>query len=403
MISRIAETANCKYRILHYVPNLGIGGAEKQLVEALRHMDRDRFWNMVCYGAPPADLKRDIEELGIPALCLGVGSNFLSLRPARTLQRVMRENCVDLLHVGLFPSRFGFLSGAACKIPVVTTLPNTFGMWERAQSEAAPLLKMGKTKALYAFQAWLAKRTTHAFIAISEAVKQSASRHLSIPADRIDVIHRGLLPEAYSRSHVARSDVEVVKASLGLQQSYPILLNTARLVPQKGQKDLLLSMPKILEQFPTAKLLIAGDGPLRPELEQTIYHLGLGGRVFLLGRRADIKVLLHACDAFVFASYFEGFGNAIIEAMAAGVAVFAFRLPCLEEIVEDGASGFLVDGHEPGRLAQAVAEAASRPDLMRQMGLRGQQIVKQKFDIRRAVVQQQDIYDRILTSRRPPV
>ena len=241
-------------------------------------------------------------------------------------------------------------------------------------------------KEVHWLSAWLSKRVRSRYLAISEAVKRSGKEDLGLPLDRIDVVHRSLIPEEYNRSMALDEDIARVRSELGLEQAHPVLINVARLVPQKGQDDLLRTMPKILERYPKGKLLIVGQGPLRGRLESLHRELGLGDHVTLLGKRSDVKTLLHASDAFVFSSHYEGFGNAVVEAMAAGLPVFAFRLGCLEEIIAQGESGWLIAGRDRDGMARAVVDAVGSGDLLKKLGARGQAIVKEKFDVRRNAI-----------------
>ncbi|MCH7909355.1 MAG: glycosyltransferase, partial [Candidatus Hydrogenedentes bacterium] len=95
---------------------------------------------------------------------------------------------------------------------------------------------------------------------------------------------------------------EAVKSELGLRNAYPVLVNVARLSRAKSQDDLLRAMPFVLERFPQAKLLIAGDGPQRAHLEHLRDAMGLGNVVVLLGWQSDVRPLLLAGDQFLFSS-----------------------------------------------------------------------------------------------------
>src|SRR3546814_1822054 len=101
--------------------------------------------------------------------------------------------------------------------------------------------------------------------------------------------------------------------SLGLQGRYPVVLNVGRLVEGKGQRLLIPMMRRIRERWPTALLLIAGEGEDRETLEELAARHDVRDHVLLLGGRDDVRVLLAASDVFISASYFEGFGLAVLE------------------------------------------------------------------------------------------
>jgi glycosyltransferase involved in cell wall biosynthesis len=111
---------------------------------------------------------------------------------------------------------------------------------------------------------------------------------------------------------------------------------------QKGHRYLIEAMPAIRAELPEAVLLIVGRaGSVSNELSAAIERLGLGQSVHLLGHRQDVGDLLVAADVFIFPSLFEGFGGAMIEAMALGVPVVASDIPPLREVAGDGSVLFV--------------------------------------------------------------
>lgn len=156
-----------------------------------------------------------------------------------------------------------------------------------------------------------------------------------------------------------------------------ILLNTGRLTGQKNQDVLIRALAKV----PSARLVIAGDGPLRSDYVALAQSLGVAGRLHLLGdvTHDDIADLLAACDLFVFPSTWETFGLAVVEAAMAGLPIIASDLPVLREVLsaEGGAgaefvppfdaatwarvitSGPQIDPARRHAIAQAVAERYS--------------------------------------------
>jgi glycosyltransferase involved in cell wall biosynthesis len=128
---------------------------------------------------------------------------------------------------------------------------------------------------------------------------------------------------------------------LGIPEGVPLLGNVAALVGHKDHATLIAAMPIVLDAFPDAHLVIAGDGPLRADLERRIAELRVGHAVRLLGFRNDIPRLLKALDVFVMSSKEEGLGTSILDAMAAGVPVVATAAGGIPEMVRHGQTGLL--------------------------------------------------------------
>jgi glycosyltransferase involved in cell wall biosynthesis len=117
---------------------------------------------------------------------------------------------------------------------------------------------------------------------------------------------------------------------------------------------LLAAMPVVLDAFPDAHLVIAGEGPLRTDLERQLDELRIGHAVHLLGFRDDIPRLLKTLDVFVMSSKEEGLGTSILDAMAAGVPVVATSGGGIPEVVEDGQTGLLVAVGDAEALGRAI-------------------------------------------------
>jgi glycosyltransferase involved in cell wall biosynthesis len=302
------------------------------------------------------------------------------------------------MHVGIFGHQFpGLLAAMSTGIPVVAMLESTYDLAARSQSVGGmSLAQQWKWRSLYAGLALIARVARIQFVALSEAVKQSAIQHLHLPSDQIVVIPLGLIPEESDETLLSDEAVRKVKSELGLNGAYPILLNVARLSPPKGQKELLRFMPQVLKRFPQAKLLVAGDGPLLPELEWLRDNLGLREQVLLLGRRNDVRVLLSASDLFVFTSYYEGLPGAVIEAMSAGKPIVAFDIPSLRGVVQDGHSGVLVQERDVDKFAEAIANLAEHRDVARNMGERARLVVNKKYDIRQNMKSLEALYNQML-------
>jgi glycosyltransferase involved in cell wall biosynthesis len=127
------------------------------------------------------------------------------------------------------------------------------------------------------------------------------------------------------------------------------------------------------------RAVIAGDGPLRPSLEEQAARLGLGGKVEFLGAVREMQPVYARSDLLVLTSDWEGTPNVLLEAMAAGLPVVASRVGGVSEIVEDGATGYLVDADNEQAFASAVVALAEQPLLREDLGRRGRHSVETRF------------------------
>ena len=386
-----------KRRILYCSPALTFGGEQKQLVQILQHLNRERFGITICSIRPFGHLDEAIKKSGVPLICLG-RPNPYDLRSILELRQIIKKHHIDLMQIGIFGSEFhGMLAALSTGTPVVAILQSMFDLTDRAQaSPKTGIAWRCKWRTLYAVHGLLARIAKVHYVALSEAVKVSAIRELHLPSRRVSVVPLGLIPGDFDRMRYSEQIVKI-KSELALNGAYPVLLNVSRLSPPKGLPDLLKAMPCIRERFPRVKLLIAGDGPLQAELEELRDRLDLHNEVLLLGRRDDIHALLHVADLFVFSSVYEGLPGAVIEAMAASKSVVAFDIPALREIIIDGQTGTLVRGRNTDQLAEAVIHQVEHPEIARTMGEKGRQVVQERFDIRQNMKSLEAIYEKMLT------
>ena len=138
-------------------------------------------------------------------------------------------------------------------------------------------------------------------------------------------------------------------------------------------------------------LSIAGDGELRPQIEELIEHLGLKNKVTLLGRRNDIPKLMQEADFFILPSAYEGFGLVVAEAMACGAFVIATNSGGVAEVMGD--TGILVRPQDSQALAQAMQQALSLTDeQISSNNIRARKRIEELFSLEKSVEKWLEIY-----------
>lgn len=156
---------------------------------------------------------------------------------------------------------------------------------------------------------------------------------------------------------------------LAVQDRLKILLSVGRLTPQKNQSCLIAAFALIADRFPEWNLRIAGEGPLRPELELQVKDLGLSNRVSLPGNLANIGQAYERADLFVLPSSYESFGLATAEAIMHGLPAVGFAdCPGTNILIRPGENGVLVHGEDKVHaLAESLAALMGDPHALQRL------------------------------------
>jgi colanic acid/amylovoran biosynthesis glycosyltransferase len=213
-------------------------------------------------------------------------------------------------------------------------------------------------------------------LAISAVMRQKLVE-LGAEAGRTRVHRLGVNPNLFSPSRRATGDRPLRIITIG------------RMVAKKGMEYGLRAVAAVASEVPGIEYTIFGDGPLRGQIEQIVAELGLQGLVRLAGwkSRADIVSAIHEADILLAPSVTpvsgdqEGTPVVIMEAMASGLPVVSTLHAGIPEVVEDGASGFLVAERDVSGLAGALKQLAGSRDLRAAMGGRGRSIITERHDI----------------------
>lgn len=211
-----------------------------------------------------------------------------------------------------------------------------------------------------------------AIICVSRSARDTYAR-AGVPGELLNVVRNGI---AFRSAPATR---EATRRALGLAGDEAMVLTVARLTEQKGHRVLLVAIPHVLAQQPSARFFLAGAGPLETALLHEIKARGLMANVTLLGERADIPELLAAADLFVLPSLFEGLPLSLLEAYAAALPVVAARAPGTAEAAIDGQTALLVDPGDGEGLARAIMRLLCDPVLAQRIAANGARYVAEEF------------------------
>lgn len=217
-------------------------------------------------------------------------------------------------------------------------------------------------------------RAVHRIIAVSQFVAASVVA-AGIDANRVAVVYDGVEVPAVT-SVEART---TARRRWNISDASPLLGCVGYLLPEKGHEFLLCAMKTIVAEFPACKLLLAGDGPMRPRLESLARELSLADSVIFAGFVADTDAVYRALDLFVFPSLAEPLGSSLLAAMAHGLPVVAAASGGVPEIIEDGRNGILVPTSAPTALANTVCSLLRDPQTTQRLSAAARETVMHRF------------------------
>ena len=367
-------------RVLHVIDHMGLGGEQRillDLVEA-RAPDLDLTVRSLRRRDLPGVPER-FAAVGVPYEAVGVSGNPLRALDLRSLIRRLQP---DVLHLHL---EYSTLIGVAVALSLAAPRPLLVAsVANDPHRQGLVHRSAGRFLARY----------IDAHIAISCGLRDAILRAYAERPRRVETVMPGVDLRRVDRSHVDPRAVAQYRGGAGR-----VIGTVARLAEQKAINVLLDATPLLLQQFPDTRVLIVGDGPLRPALEQQARRLGVSSAVTLAGYQEDVASAYAAMDVFVLPSRDEGFGIVFLEAMAMGIPVVGTRVIGSTDAVDDGVTGLLVPYADAPALAQAVLRIMGDAELGRRLSSTAAERVRRSFSREQSVAKVEALYRELARNR----
>jgi len=389
-------------KVIHIITKLELGGAQENTLYTLGHLDPARFSGMLVAGSegllvPEALRDGRYEVRFLPSLVRRV-SPLSDLRALADLTRLLRREVKRAATRGTtmpvivhtHSSKAGILGRTAAGLAGVSVVIHSIHGYGFHDRQFPPV------RHLYvSLERFAARRTTH-FVAVSRAdIEQGRSLGL-FGGEEVSLIRSGIDVEKYRGDGI---DVAAKRRSLGIPPTGKVVGMVACLKPQKNPVDFARLAALVAPEVPEAHFVLAGDGALRPQVEEAVRTLGLTERFHLLGWRRDVEEIIPSLDVLVLTSLWEGLPRVFPQAMAAGRPVVAYRVDGAPEAVVDGVNGYLVDPGDFRRAASRVIGLLRDRAAAEAMGRAGRMEVSE-FDADLMVRKQEDLYERLWAARR---
>jgi glycosyltransferase involved in cell wall biosynthesis len=367
----VSSTPVERTRVLILIKGLGIGGAERLIAEGARYWDRQGIDYRVAYFLPWKDqLVGEIADHGITVECLG-SKRGLGITAYRRLRSLISDWRPDLVH-GHLPTA-GIMARLATRTPVVYTEHNIASSY-RQPTRLVNRLTYGRNRAV---------------IAVSDAVAESLAGFPG-PVPRV-------IPNGVSVS-VSPSEIEAVRAELGMQPGQALLVHVGNIRPHKGHENLIAATALLVPKDPNLLVVSVGaekhPGDLA-RVRQSAVSAGVADHIRFMGRREDARSFLAAADVVVNPADVEGLPLAILEGLALSRPVVATAVGGVPTVVVERVTGLLVPPGDPEALAAAMIEALESPDA-KGWGQAGADLVANEYGIARMIADYEKLYRQVL-------
>ncbi len=367
--------------VLHLIYTPGFGGIESIVINWWRTFDRREFdVHVACFAG---DRDRELPFLegaraaGIPVLLVPWSKFKPFLKCARAVARIARDHQVDIIHThAYYGDAVGALAGKLAGVKTVATV-YVWGKYElhRQIMHAIDWLSIQ----------FMTKVTAHC--------RHTARKTFLIRTRRRDIPI--LLPGyPHKRAPLSESERWEKRRAAGIADDEILLLNAARLAPEKAQDQLLRSFRTIHDRYPQTRLWIAGVGLdwVERNLHAVRRELQLESSVEFVGFARDFWSLLDIADFMLHPSHVEGIPQSIMGGMAAGLPIVASDVGGIAEIIWHGRTGMLVKENDLDGFAQTVIELIECPPRARALGVAARNAIEKELSIEAAVRKVEDLY-----------
>jgi glycosyltransferase involved in cell wall biosynthesis len=388
--NKAKESVNKKYKVLHFITKLELGGAQKNTLYTVENLDRQSFKPILVSGAngflvKEARLLPEVKCYLLPCL-KREPSPVNDFRTCLTLLKIFWQERPTILHTHSTKAGvIGRLLGKLVGIPIIIHTIHGFGF----HPYQAYLKRIG-----YIFLEKIAGLVSDKLIAVShENVKTGLKVGIG-SMNKYEVIRSGI--EIRPMKFLSPQEVKQKKAQMGVKEDEKVVGMIACFKPQKAPGDFVEVAQRVLREVKNVKFLLVGDGILRKNIEKKISRLGLSSDIFLLGWREDVREIIQCLDVMVLTSLWEGLPRVILEAFSCGKPVVATAVDGSREIIKPGVNGFLSAPRDVKKMAEKVIFLLRNPQEAKRLGKAGQKSLYPEYEIKVMVKKLEELYQKLI-------
>lgn len=388
-----------KLRVAHIITQMELGGAQRNTLYTVMHLDSARFEPFLMSG-PGGLLDEEARSSGVFYFVIRdlvrPVRPFKDIRAFIDIYRHLRHLRPDIVHT--HSSKAGILGRVAAYlagVPVILHTYHGFGF----TPEQRGFVRRGFV-GVEKFCGWL---STHLVFVSSTNRAEARQRGIGLRTPNSLIrsgipIHLETHAGTHYRGQEKRKPGRAMREKLKIPENAWVVITVGNFKPQKNMLDAARVAERVLLLAPDIHFLLVGDGDERETVKRFVDERSLGDRVHLLGwlkRRDDVRNAMHWSRCFLLTSLWEGLPRALVEAFAAKLPAVCYAVDGVSDILKDGETGFEVPPRDIERAAEKVLWLKAHPEEAREMGRQGWERVRDEFDIDRMVRQQEGLYDKL--------
>ncbi len=362
-------------------------GAEGVILQIIKNIDRSRFQPVVVSFRDPymdnIPLMKEAEHLYIPTELMYLFGRYDIITSAFRLRKLFKKYNTHILHCHEYKSDIiGYIATRNSNVHLISTQH----LWA-GEALTAKIYE-------YLDSIIIRSKAFEKIITVSEDIKNTLIKR-NIEERRIYVIPNGIDVDKYD----VQVDERIIRDKLNIAYDKIIICCIGRLSPQKGHYFLLKAAAEVIKSNQNVIFLLAGDGPLKEDLESLSLGLGVKNNVIFTGYRDDITDILKMSHLFVMPSLSEGTPMALLEAMASGKAVIATNVGGIPEVIKDRFNGILVKPKDIKGLVNSIIELLENEKLVNEYGENAKACIKLKYSAEIMTRKYEDLYKELLNGK----
>jgi len=375
-----------RINLLYVITKLELGGAQKQLLTLIRHLDKKRFHLFLFTAKDGLLLPEALSINGLTikkSICLERPINPLKdLLALIEIHRFIKKNNIEIVHT--HSSKAGILGRLAARLAKVKIIIHAVHGW--SFNDYQPRVE----RLFFIWLERLSARFSDKLIVASNYDRQKGLDNHIGRENKYTLIHYGI---DYTEFNIREQNI---RKELRIDANDLVVGMVSCFKPQKSPQDFIKLAFLVSKALPNVKFLLVGDGILHGKIEKLIHKFNLQKQVILTGWRRDIPRILSAIDIFVLTSLWEGLPIAVLEAMASNKPVISTDTGGVREVITEGKSGFLVLPGDMLKMSERLAVLLKDKNLRAEMGQNARDSLDFNFALTNMIRESKNLYEDIM-------